>query len=78
MGTEMTAAVRSNENDALRRAWRGVDVDPDALDPSLLQPLSYTKFELNNLKAIAGSGATVARGFEASRDVLGGRSFGGW
>lgn len=67
----LTASVRSNESEPLRRAWRDVEVSADALDPSTLQPLSYTKFELNNLSAIAGSRALVAKGFAASRETLG-------
>lgn len=58
---ELSAAVRGT---------RSVEVRADDLDPSTIQPLSYTKFELNNLSAIAGSGAFVARGFEASREML--------
>ena len=68
---EMTASVRGTENESLRRTWRDVEVDPDSFDPSVLQPLNYTKFELNNLRSIAGSGAFVAQGFKASREVLG-------
>jgi CHAT domain-containing protein len=60
-----------NKNTQAGRAWRDVEVGADALDPSTLQPLDYTKFELNNLRAIAGSGAFVATGFTASRATLG-------
>ena len=67
--TQMTASVRGNE--PLRRAWRDVEVSADALDPSTLQPLNYTKFELNNLSAIAGSRAYIATRFAASRETLG-------
>ncbi len=69
--TELTAAVRGNENESWRRAWRDVEVGADAFDVSVLQPLDYTKFELNHLSAIAGSKAFVARGFAASRETLG-------
>lgn len=68
---ELTASLTTRENESLRRAWRDVEVSADAFDPSALQPLSYTKFELRNLEAIAGSGAFVARGFAASRQALG-------
>jgi CHAT domain-containing protein len=53
-----------------QRGERGVELEADSLDPSVIQPLAYTKFELNNLSAIAGSGAFVARGFAASREML--------
>ena len=59
--SELTAQVRAS---------RDVDVDADLLDPSTIQPLNYTKFELNNLSEIAGSGAFVARNFTASRETL--------
>ena len=67
---ELTASVRGNENETWRRGWRDVEVSADVLDVSILQPLDYAKFELNNLSAIAGSGAFVARGFKASRETL--------
>jgi CHAT domain-containing protein/predicted negative regulator of RcsB-dependent stress response len=66
---ELTASARGNDA-PWRRAWRDVEVSADALDPSVLQPLNYTKFELNNLSAIAGSGAYVATRFAASRQML--------
>jgi CHAT domain-containing protein len=68
---ELTASARTNENESWRRAWRDVELSADALDPSLIQPLNYTRYELNNLSSIAGSGAFVARGFDASREMLG-------
>lgn len=49
---------------------RGLEVDPDSLDPDKIQSLFYSKQELSYLRDIAGSGAFVARGFEASRAVL--------
>jgi CHAT domain-containing protein len=64
---ELSASVRGTTNES---GWRGVEVSADDLDASTIQPLSYTKFELNNLSAIAGSGAFVARGFAASREML--------
>ena len=69
--SELAASTRSNENEPWQRAWREVELNADSLDPSVLQPLNYTKYELNNLSAIAGSGAYVARGFAASREGLG-------
>jgi CHAT domain-containing protein/predicted negative regulator of RcsB-dependent stress response len=49
---------------------RGLEVDADSLDPGKIQPLVYSKFELGNLSAIAGAGAFVATGFNASRAAL--------
>jgi CHAT domain-containing protein len=49
---------------------RGLDVDPDSLDPDKIQSLVYSKDELNYLGDIAGAGAFIARRFEASRAVL--------
>ena len=68
---KLTASVRASENEPWRRGWRDVELSADSLDPTVLQPLGYTKFELNNLSAIAGSSAVVARGFDASRETLG-------
>jgi len=51
-------------------AERGLEVDPDSLDPDKIQPLVYSKDELNYLHDIAGHGAFIARGFDASRPVL--------
>ncbi len=49
---------------------RGVEVDADSVDPDKIQPLVYSKEELNYLNEIAGQGALVARGFDASRALL--------
>ena len=49
---------------------RGLEVDADSLDPDKIQPLVYSKEELNYLNEIAGHGALVARGFDASRALL--------
>lgn len=53
-----------------RRAWRDIEMSADALDAAVIQPLIYSKFELKNLSDIAGPGSLVARGFNASRQVL--------
>jgi CHAT domain-containing protein/predicted negative regulator of RcsB-dependent stress response len=58
-------------SDSSSRAARDLEVSADSLDPSLIQPLNYTKFELRNLSDIAGSESFVAKGFSASREVLG-------
>ncbi len=64
------AQYKASGSTELSAAVRGIVVSGDELDASTIQPLSYTKFELNNLRAIAGSGASVSRGFEASREKL--------
>ena len=51
-------------------AERGLEVDPDSLDPDKIQSLVYSKYELEFLREIAGSGAFIARDFQASRAVL--------
>lgn len=51
-------------------AERGLEVDADSLDPDKIQPLVYSNDELDYLRDIAGKGAFVARGFDASRAVL--------
>jgi CHAT domain-containing protein len=51
-------------------AERGLEVDPDSLDPDKIQSLVYSKDELNYLRDIAGPSAFVARGFDASRTML--------
>ena len=49
---------------------RGLEVDADSLNPDKIQPLVYSKEELNYLNEIAGNGALIARGFDASRALL--------
>jgi CHAT domain-containing protein len=69
--SNLTASVKDNESESWRRAWRDVELTEDPFDASVLQPLNYTKFELKNLREIAGAGAFVANGFAASREMLG-------
>jgi CHAT domain-containing protein/Tfp pilus assembly protein PilF len=49
---------------------RGLEVAADSLDPDKIQSLVYSRFELDYLRNIAGQGAFVATGFNASRTVL--------
>jgi CHAT domain-containing protein len=49
---------------------RGVEVDADSLDPDKIQPLVYSRDELDYLQEVGGQGAFVARGFDASRAML--------
>jgi CHAT domain-containing protein len=57
-------------NEPRPRALRDVEVNADTFDPSVIQPLAYSKFELKNVRDIAGPGSFVATGFDASRQVL--------
>src|SRR5215212_5893256 len=63
-------AAKTDKPESWQRAWRDIEVTADLLDPSSIQPLIYSKFELRNLRDIAGPGSLVARGFDASRQVL--------
>ena len=68
--SEMLATVKTENAAPWRRAWRDIELSADALDASIIQPLIYSKFELRNLRKIAGPSSLVARGFDASRKVL--------
>jgi CHAT domain-containing protein len=68
--TSSEVLAKANAAEPWRRAWRDIEVSADALDASVIQPLIYSKFELKNLSDIAGPGSLVARGFNASRQVL--------
>jgi CHAT domain-containing protein len=46
---------------------RGIELQGDTVDPAKIQSLFYSKFELNDLRQIAGSSSFIARGFDASR-----------
>ena len=53
------------------KADRGdIEVEGDEIDTSTIQPLHYSKSELKKLSDLAGSGALIFRGFDASRSVL--------
>jgi CHAT domain-containing protein len=56
--------------DVVASAERGVEVDADSLDPARIQPLVYSRDELDYLREVGGQGAFVARGFDASRATL--------
>ncbi|HET6975101.1 MAG TPA: CHAT domain-containing tetratricopeptide repeat protein, partial [Pyrinomonadaceae bacterium] len=51
---------------------RDIKVKADKFDLNNIQPLLYTKHELQNLSEIAGPKSFVARGFTASRETLDG------
>ena len=53
-----------------QRAWRNIELSAEKPDLSAIQPLTYSKFELQKLSELGGPSSMVARGFEASRDTL--------
>lgn len=67
---ELVASMKTGESEPWSRAWRDVEMNADTFDPSVIQPLIYSKFELKNLSDIAGPESFVATGFEASRQKL--------
>lgn len=68
---DLVASAEANELEPWRRIWRDVSRTPDNSTPENLQPLTYSKFELQRLKDLGGPAAFVARGFDASRESLG-------
>ena len=67
---ELLASAKPPETEPWRSAWRDVEINADTFDPSDIQPLAYSKFELKNLSEIAGPESFVAKGFDASRETL--------
>ena len=60
----------ATSNISWQRASRDIEVKGDDIDTSTIQPLHYSKSELKKLSDLAGSQALIAKGFDASRDVL--------
>ena len=67
---ELPLALKTDETERWQRAWRDVEIHADKLDPSVIQPLPYSKYELKDVSELAGRGSFVARGFDASRQML--------
>ena len=67
---EILASIKREEAESSHRVSRDIEIDADSVDANAIQSLIYSKFELNNLKEIAGSRSLVAKGFDASREVL--------
>jgi CHAT domain-containing protein len=67
---ELPVTSKSGETESWQRALRDVEIHADTLDPTDIQPLPYSKFELKDLSELGGSGSVVARGFDASRHTL--------
>jgi len=67
---EILASVKREEAESSQRASRDIEIDADSVDANAIQSLIYSKFELNNLQEIAGSRSLIAKGFDASRELL--------
>lgn len=66
----MLAALKQNPLASWRRASRDIEIDADSVNPAILQPLVFSKFELEKLSTLGGSASLIARGFAASRENL--------
>ena len=68
-GGELVASAKTSI-EPWQRAWRDIELSTGKPDLSTIQPLTYSKFELQKLSELGGPSSVVARGFEASRDTL--------
>ena len=70
--SEADSAViaKVNESDPRDSASRAIELSDNSVDPSLIQPLFYSRRELANLREIAGDNSLFATGFNASRKVF--------
>jgi CHAT domain-containing protein len=68
--SEYIAAVQPVEAERWKHAWRDIELNGDALDPSAIQPLFFSKLELANLREVAGPESFVATGFDATPEKL--------
>jgi CHAT domain-containing protein len=66
----MLASVQHAQLEPWRRAWRDIEIVADKVDPSILEPLAFSKFELQKLRELGGPASLIARGFAASRETL--------
>jgi CHAT domain-containing protein len=64
------AVLASVQLDTWQRAWRDIEIAGDKVDPSVLKPLTFSKFELQKLRELGGAESFIARGFAASRETL--------
>ncbi len=64
------AVVSTPKDLLLPRAVRGIAPEGDSVDPATIQPLFYSRLELANLRAIAGTESLMVTGFEATRERL--------
>ncbi|MBD0327527.1 MAG: CHAT domain-containing protein, partial [Pyrinomonadaceae bacterium] len=70
-GNEQLAFLQALETAPLRHALRDLELNGDAFDPSVIEPLFYAKRELVNLRDVASEGETfVAANFDATRERL--------
>ncbi len=70
-GGEQSAAMQAWEIGRWHQALRDLELNGEAFDPSVLQPLFYAKRELANLRSVeAGGDPFIASGFAATREQL--------
>ena len=67
---ELIASAKPSPIEPWYRAWRDIELTADKPDLFAIQPLLYSKFELQKLSELGGPASFVARGFEASRETL--------
>jgi CHAT domain-containing protein len=65
---ELLAAVKPNPLEPWRRAAR--DIDAEHIDQPALEPLVFSKFELEKLRELGDPQSVIAQGFAASRENL--------
>ncbi|HEV2836022.1 MAG TPA: CHAT domain-containing protein, partial [Pyrinomonadaceae bacterium] len=66
----MLAGAQPIQNAGWPQAWRDIEFVGDKLDPANIQPLEFSKFELQKLSDLGGATSFVYRGFAASREML--------
>jgi CHAT domain-containing protein/uncharacterized protein HemY len=67
---KQVVSAQTNDDDQWRHAVRDIEPGGDSFNPSVLEPLFYTKRELANLREVAGAETFVATGFDATREKL--------
>lgn len=67
---DLIASAKTSPIDPWHRAWRDIELTADKPDLFAIQPLLYSKFELQKLSELGGAASYVARGFAASRETL--------
>jgi CHAT domain-containing protein/tetratricopeptide (TPR) repeat protein len=67
---EYIASAQAPEGERWQHALRDIEPSGDSLDPSVLEPLFFSRRELANLRDVAGPESFVATGFDATREKL--------
>ena len=71
VGGELVAALQSPEAARGRQASRGIELNGDSFNPSIIEPLFFARLELENLRNVAAGEETfVAEQFAATRAQL--------